>query len=118
MNGLRTGYQPRTTTVQSNTGDLLTDSHDILRRRKNYFGQLFGVHGINNVKQTKIHAAKEPVPKPSSFESKTVKKSIMVKFGQNRSKHALKHCILSCRSSLILYGIRKKCERRGGHLLL
>jgi hypothetical protein len=58
MNGSRKGHKPRTTIVKDKNGDVLADSNNILKRWKNYFGQLLNVHGINNVKQTKLHIAK------------------------------------------------------------
>jgi hypothetical protein len=38
-------------------GDLVTDSHRILARRRNHFSQLFNVHGVNDIRQTEIHTA-------------------------------------------------------------
>jgi hypothetical protein len=38
---------------------------------KNYFCQLLNVHGVNDVRQTKIHTAEPLVPKPSSSEVET-----------------------------------------------
>jgi hypothetical protein len=35
---------------------------------KNYFCQLLNVHGVNDVRQTKIHTADPLIPEPSSFE--------------------------------------------------
>jgi len=39
---------------------LVTDSHSILARWRKYFSQLFSVHGVSDVRQTKIHTA-EPL---------------------------------------------------------
>jgi len=39
-----------------------------LARRGNYFSQLLDVHGVNDVRQTKIRTAKPLVPEPSAFE--------------------------------------------------
>jgi hypothetical protein len=58
INEFKKGYQPRTNMVKEN-GDL-ADSHSILNRWKNYFCQLLNVHGVNDVRQTKIHTA-EPL---------------------------------------------------------
>jgi hypothetical protein len=52
--------------VKCKNGDLLADSHSILNRWKNYFCQLLNVHGVNDVRQTEIHAAEPLVPEPSS----------------------------------------------------
>jgi hypothetical protein len=54
--------------VKEENADLLPDSHSILNRWKNYFCQLLNVHGVNDVRQTEIHAAEPLVPEPSSFE--------------------------------------------------
>jgi hypothetical protein len=39
-----------------------------LNRWKHYFCQLLNVHGVNDVRHTKIHTAEPLVPEPSSFE--------------------------------------------------
>jgi hypothetical protein len=49
-------------------GDLVTDSYSILARGRNHFSQLFSVHGVSDVRQTKIHTAEPLVPEPSTFE--------------------------------------------------
>jgi hypothetical protein len=68
INGFKKDYQPRTTFVKEENGDLLADSHSIFKSWKNYFCQLLNVHGVNNVRQTEIHTVKPLAPKPSSFE--------------------------------------------------
>jgi hypothetical protein len=54
--------------VKAENSDLLANSHSILNRWKNYFCQLLNVHGDNDVRQTKIHAAEPLVPEPSASE--------------------------------------------------
>jgi hypothetical protein len=66
INEFKNGYQPRTNMVKAENGDLLPDFHSILNRWKNYFCQVLNVHGVNDVKQTKIHTAEPLVPEPSS----------------------------------------------------
>jgi len=61
-------YQPRTTVVKDERSDLVTGSHSILTRWRNYFSQLLNVHGFNYIRQTEIHAAEPLVPEPSAFE--------------------------------------------------
>ena len=61
------GYQPRTNIVKDENGDLVTDSDSILARWRNHFSQLFNVHGVSNVRQTKIHATEPLVPELSAF---------------------------------------------------
>jgi hypothetical protein len=45
------GYQPRSTLVKDENGDLLEDSYNILNRWKNYFSQLLNVHRVGDVRQ-------------------------------------------------------------------
>jgi len=45
---LKKGYQPRTNVVRDEKGDLVTGSHGILARWKNYCSQLLNVHGVND----------------------------------------------------------------------
>jgi len=54
--------------VKDDKGDLVADSHSILARWKNYFSQIWNVHGINDVRQTEIHTGEPLVPEPSSSE--------------------------------------------------
>ena len=61
------GYQPRTNIVKDKKGDLVTDSHSILARWRNHFSQLFNIHGVSTVRQTKIHAAEPLVAALSVF---------------------------------------------------
>jgi len=57
INDFKRGYQPRTNIVRYERGDLVTDSHSTLARLRNYFFQLFNVHGVRDVRQTDIHTA-------------------------------------------------------------
>jgi hypothetical protein len=56
INEFKKGYQPRTNMVKEENGDLLAEVED-------YLCQLLNVHGVNDVRQTKIHTAE-----PSSSE--------------------------------------------------
>ena len=49
-------------------GDLVADSHSIVARWRNYFSQLFNVHGVKDVRQAEIHTAEPLVPEPSAAE--------------------------------------------------
>jgi hypothetical protein len=42
---------------QADNGDLLADSHNILKRRKNCISQLLNVHRVSDVRQIEIHTA-------------------------------------------------------------
>jgi len=68
INDFKKGYQPRNNTVKDDKGDLVADSHSILARWRNDFSQILNVHGVNDVRQTEIHTAKPPVPKPNASE--------------------------------------------------
>ena len=47
---------------------MITDSHSILARWRDYFSQLLNVHGFHDVRQTETHTAEPLVPEPSAFE--------------------------------------------------
>jgi len=68
INDFKKGYQPKCNTVKDEKGDLVADSHGIVARWRNYFSQLFNVHGVKDVGQAKIHTAEPLVPKPSASE--------------------------------------------------
>jgi hypothetical protein len=51
------GYQPRSYLVKDENCDLLSDSHDILYRWKNYFPQLLNAHSNSDIGHIEIHAA-------------------------------------------------------------
>jgi len=42
-------YQPRCIIVMDEKGDLVAYSHSIVARWRNYFSQLFNVHGVKDV---------------------------------------------------------------------
>ena len=58
INDFKKGYQPRTTIVKEEKGDLVADSHSIMARWRNYFSQLL------NVRQAEIHTVESLVPEP------------------------------------------------------
>ena len=68
ISDFKKGYQPRINIVKDEKGDLVTDSHSILARWRNYFCQLFNVHGISNVSKRERHIAEPLLPEPSAFE--------------------------------------------------
>ena len=47
---------------------MVADSHSIVARWRNYFSQLFNVHGVKDVGQAEIRTAEPIVPEPSSSE--------------------------------------------------
>jgi hypothetical protein len=61
--------------IKDENGDLLAESHNIMNRWKNYFCQLLNMHGVNDIRQTKIHTTEPLVPECGSFEVEiTIKK--------------------------------------------
>jgi hypothetical protein len=68
INEFKKCYQHRTILVKEERGDLIADPHKILNRWKNYFCQLFNVHGAGGVRQTEIHTAGQFGPEPSASE--------------------------------------------------
>jgi hypothetical protein len=68
INEFRRGYQPRNSLVKGENGDLLADSHHILKRWKKYCSQLLDVQNVSDVRQTEVHTAQPLVPGPSCFE--------------------------------------------------
>jgi len=51
INYFKKGYQPRCNIVKDEKCDLVADSHSIVVRWRNYFSQLFNVHGVKDVRQ-------------------------------------------------------------------
>jgi len=68
INEFKKGYQPRCNIVKDEKGDLVADSHSIVARWRNYFSQVFNVHGVKDVGQAEIHTAEPLVPEPRDFE--------------------------------------------------
>ena len=68
INDFKKGYQPRCNIVKDEKGDLVADSHSIVARWRNYFSQLFNMHGVKDVGQAEIHTTEPLVPEPSASE--------------------------------------------------
>jgi len=68
INYFKKGYQPRCYILKDEKGDLVADSDSIVARWRNYFSQLFNVHGVKDVRQAEIHTAEPLVPEPSAAE--------------------------------------------------
>jgi len=62
------GCQPKTNIIKYKKGDLVSNSHSILARWRNYFSQLLNVHRVNDVRQRELHTTDPLVPEPSAFE--------------------------------------------------
>jgi hypothetical protein len=54
INEFKRGYQPRSDLMKDENGDLLADSHNILKRWKKYLSQLLSVYRVSNVKLSVI----------------------------------------------------------------
>jgi hypothetical protein len=53
ISDFKKSYQPRNKLVKDEKGDLVTDTHIILarrRRRRKHFSQLFNKHAVNEVR--------------------------------------------------------------------
>ena len=68
ISDFKKGYQARCNIVKDDKGDLVTNSHSIVPRWRNYFSQLFNLHGVKDVGQAEIHIAEPLVPDPSASE--------------------------------------------------
>ena len=68
INDFKKGYQPSTTIVKDEKGDLVADSHSIMARWRNYFSQIKNVHKVKDVRPAEIHTVEPLVPEPSAFE--------------------------------------------------
>ena len=75
INDFKKGYQPRTTIVKDEKGDLAADRHSIMARWRKYFSQLFNEHEVNDIRQAEIHTVEPLVPEPSAFEVNWISKS-------------------------------------------
>jgi len=68
INEFKKGNQPRCNIVKDEKGDLVADPYSIVDRWRNYFSQLFNVHGVKDVGQAEIHTAQPLVPDLSASE--------------------------------------------------
>jgi len=97
---------------------LVTDFHSILARWRNYFSQLFNVHGVSNVRHTEIHTAEPLVPEPSVFEVEIPieKPKGDISRGTDQIpaellKQGVEKFALRSINLLILFGMRRNCLR-------
>ena len=68
ISDFKKGYQPRCYIVKDEKGDLVADTHGIVARWRNYFSQIFNVHGVKDVGQPKIHTEEPLVTEPRASE--------------------------------------------------
>ena len=90
ISDFKKGFQPRCNIVKDEKGDLVADSHSIVAGWKNYFSQLFNVHGVKDVRQAEIHTTELLVLEPSAAEVelaidklKSHKSPGLIKYWQN-----------------------------------
>jgi hypothetical protein len=107
INDFKKGYQPRTTIVKEETGDLVTDSCKILGSWRDYFSKLLNVHGVHDVRQREKHTAEPLVPEPSAFQ---------VELAIGKLKSHKSPGIVQIRAELIKEGGRTMTLRRGTSL--
>ena len=87
ISDFKKGYQPRCNIVKDEKGDLVADSNNIVGRWRNYFSQLFNVHGVG---QAEMHTAEPLVPEPSASEFelaidklKSHNRQVLIRYRQN-----------------------------------
>ena len=68
INDFKNGYQSRCNIVKDEKANLVSNSHSIVARWRNYFSQLFNVRGVKDVGQVEIHTAETLVPEPSASD--------------------------------------------------
>ena len=90
ISDFKKGYQPRYNIVKDEKGDLVADSHSIVARWRNYFSQLFNIHGVKDVGRAEVHTAGLLVPEPSAAEIelaidklKSHNRQVLIKYRQN-----------------------------------
>jgi len=54
--------------VKDEKGELVADSHSIVARWRNYFSQLFNVHGVKDIGRAEVHTAELLVPEPTAAD--------------------------------------------------
>ena len=116
INYFKKGYQPRCNIVKDEKVDLVADSHGIVARWRNYFSQLFNVHGIKDVRQAEIHTAEpqEPEPCAAEFELaigkiKSHKSPGIVQITAELNKQGVEQFAWRFISLLLLFGRRSNC---------
>ena len=120
INDFKKRYQPRTTIVKDEKGDLVADSHSIMARWNNYFSQLLNVHEVKDGRQAEIHTVEPLVPEPSAFEVKLdiekLKNHKLPGIDQIPAeliKAGVGHFAVRFINLLFLFGIRRNCLMNG-----
>ena len=120
INVFKKGYQPRTIIVKDEKGDLVTDSHSIMVRWRNYFSQLLNVHGAKEVRQAQIHTAEPLVPEPSDFEVELATEKLKIhkspgidQIPAELIKAGVGQFAVRSINLLFLFGLRRNCRMNG-----
>ena len=113
-------YQPSCNIVKHEKGDLVADSHSIVARWRNYFSQLFNMHGVKDVGQAEIHTAEPLVSEPSVSEVelaidklKSHKSPGIDQIPAELIKVVVEQCALRFIHLLTLFGRRRNCLKSG-----
>ena len=90
INDFKKGYQPKCNIEKDEKADFVADSHSFVAGWRNYFSQLFNVHGIKDVGLAEVHTAELLVPEPSAAEIelaidklKATIRQVLIKYRQN-----------------------------------
>ena len=120
INDFKNGYQPRCNIVNDEKGDLMADSHSIVARWRNYFYQLFNVHGVKGVGRAEAHTAEPLVPEPSAAEVelaidmlKSHKSSGIDQIPAELIKQGVQQLAWRFINLLLLFGRRRNCLKSG-----
>jgi hypothetical protein len=112
------GSHSRCNIVGDDGGDLFTDSHSILARRRNHFSQLLHVPGVNGFKKTEIHTTEPPASELSAFEFEMAIEKLkghespgIDQIPAGFIKAGVEKFTLRSLEILLLFGIRKNCMR-------
>jgi len=120
INDFKKGYQPKTTIVKGEKGDLIAEHHSIMARWRNYFSQLLNVHEVNDIRQAEIHTVEPLVPEPSVFEFelaieklKNYKSPGIDQIPAELIKAGVGQFAVRFTNLLFLFGIRRNCMMNG-----
>jgi hypothetical protein len=120
INDFKKGYQPRTTIVMEEKGDLVADSHSIMARWRKYFSQLLNVHEVKDVRQAEIQTEEPLVPEPNAFEVELTIEKLRNHKSQGIDqipaeliKQGVGQFAVIFINLLFLFGIRRNCLMNG-----
>jgi len=108
--------------LKDEKSDLVADSHNILASLRSHYSQLFSVHGVSKVRQTKTHTAEPLVPEPSAFEVGMAKAIEKLKEHKSTGNDQIPAELIKAGGRTIRYeihklinfiGIRRNCLRSG-----